>query len=82
MARTDFRLHSDSATGTESRPSACARSRAEARRLVAARDFQYDRKLGHHNTTPDPLDVKKLVDLERNPRGAGGGQPVAPEGDK
>jgi hypothetical protein len=33
-------------------------------RLVAARNFRFDRRLGNYNTSPAPLDVKDLVDKE------------------
>jgi hypothetical protein len=33
-------------------------------RLIAARNFRFDRRLGNFNTTPPPLEVKELVDRE------------------
>ena len=38
----------------------------KALRLVAARSFRHDRRLGNFNTEPDPRDVEKWVELERN----------------
>jgi hypothetical protein len=38
----------------------------KALRLVAARNFRHDRRLGNFNTDPDPRDVEKWVELERN----------------
>jgi len=34
-------------------------------RLIAARNFRYDRKLGNFNTTPAPQDVAELVKKEQ-----------------
>lgn len=34
-------------------------------RLVAARSFQFDRQLRSYNTTPSPLEIRQIVDLER-----------------
>ncbi len=31
-------------------------------RLAAARDIQYDRRLGYFNTTPSPTEIKAMVD--------------------
>ena len=36
-----------------------------ALRLVAARNFRHDRRLGNFNTLPDPRDVEKWVEVER-----------------
>jgi hypothetical protein len=36
-------------------------------RLAAARDVQYDRKLGFFNTTPSPTDIRKLVERQEEP---------------
>jgi hypothetical protein len=33
-------------------------------RLIAARNFKYDRHLGNYNTTPAPLEVQELVKKE------------------
>lgn len=33
-------------------------------RLIAARNFRYDRRLANYNTTPAPMDVKDLLDKE------------------
>ena len=56
--------------------------KSEALRLVAARNFRHDRRLGNFNTIPDPRDVEKWVELERNrgrvPPAAEGDRPVAP----
>ena len=38
----------------------------KALRLVAARNFRNDRRLGNFNTDPDPRDVEKWVEAERN----------------
>jgi hypothetical protein len=35
-------------------------------RFVAARNFRHDRRLGNFNTIPDPRDVEKWVEVERN----------------
>ncbi len=43
-------------------------------RLVAARNIRFDRRLGNFNTIPDPREVEKWVELERNRR-----QPAQPE---
>ena len=56
----------------------------KALRLVAARNFRHDRRLGNFNTDPDPRDVEKWVELERNrgrapaPVGGADGGPAAP----
>lgn len=34
-------------------------------RLIAARSFRFDRRLGNFNTSPPPLEVKDLVDKEQ-----------------
>jgi len=34
-------------------------------RLIAARNFQYDRRLGNFNTVPPPLEVKDLLEKEQ-----------------
>ena len=47
----------------------------KALRLVAARNFRHDRRLGNFNTDPDPRDVEKWVEVERNR----GKAPPAPE---
>src|SRR5689334_7026134 len=46
-------------------------------RLIAARNYRYDRKLQNLNTDhPTPLEVKDLLDKEaQNPRGAPAGAP-------
>ncbi|MDW8262991.1 MAG: hypothetical protein RMJ35_10745 [Phycisphaerales bacterium] len=33
-------------------------------RLIAARNFRFDRRLGNFNTTPAPLEVKDLLEKE------------------
>jgi len=43
-------------------------------RLLAARGFRHDRRLGNFNTLPDPREVEKWVELER---GRGRAQPGA-----
>jgi hypothetical protein len=46
-------------------------------RLVAARNFRYDRRLGNYNTgNPSPAEVKDLV--EKEAAGARGKQPESP----
>jgi hypothetical protein len=35
-------------------------------KLIAARNYRYDRRLGHFNTTPDPDDVKALIAKEQD----------------
>ena len=47
-------------------------------RLVAARNFRHDRRLGNFNTIPDPRDVEKWVELERNRGRAPAPAPGAP----
>jgi hypothetical protein len=44
-------------------------------KLVAARNFRHDRRLGHLNTEPDPRQVEVMVEAER----AGGRAPAEPE---
>jgi len=34
-------------------------------KLIAARNFRHDRRLGHFNTTPDPKEVEAMVETER-----------------
>lgn len=34
-------------------------------RLVAARSIRYDHQLGNYNTGPDPEEIRKLVELEK-----------------
>ena len=34
-------------------------------RLVAARNFRYDRQLSNHNTFPEPAEIKAMLDKER-----------------
>lgn len=36
-------------------------------RLAAARSIQYDRKLGDFNTTPSPVDIKKMIERADEP---------------
>lgn len=38
---------------------------ATSLKLIAARNFRHDRRLGHVNTEPDPKEVEKMVELER-----------------
>ena len=45
-------------------------------RLIAARNFRHDRRLGHVNTEPDPKEVERMVEIERaGARGQGAGGP-------
>jgi len=44
-------------------------------RLIAARNFRFDRRLGNFNTVPAPLDVKDLVDKEQQPNRVNGNEP-------
>ncbi len=41
-------------------------------RLIAARNFRFDRRLGNYNTLPAPLDVKDLVEKEGQTNRIGG----------
>ena len=54
-------------------------------KLVAARNFRHDRRLGHLNTEPDPKEIEALVETERaGRRGQAGPQDndaPAPSGD-
>lgn len=36
-------------------------------RLIAARNFQYDRRLRNFNTDPDPQEINELVQKQNNP---------------
>jgi hypothetical protein len=36
-------------------------------RLAAARDIQYDRKLGDFNTSPPPTDIRKMIERAEEP---------------
>jgi hypothetical protein len=50
-------------------------------KLIAARNFRHDRRLGHVNTEPDPKEVEVMVETERGGRKAGaidGPAPAAP----
>lgn len=49
-------------------------------KLIAARNFRHDRRLGHFNTDPDPKEVEKMVELERAAprRGADADRAVTP----
>jgi hypothetical protein len=50
-------------------------------KLMAARNFRHDRRLGHVNTEPDPKEVEVMVETERGGRKAGavdGPAPAAP----
>ena len=48
-------------------------------RLMAARNFRYDRKLGQYNTdTPSPAEVKELLDQQANNRGGAQAAPQPP----
>lgn len=35
-------------------------------KLIAARAIRYDRLLGNYNTHPDPQEIRKLVEIERD----------------
>ena len=48
-------------------------------RLVSARYFHYDRDLKRFNTTPSPEDVRRLVEMEKNPVRGKVGDPGIPE---
>ena len=51
-------------------------------KLIAARNFRHDRRLGHFNTSPDPKEVEVMVEAERaGSRRARPGQDDAGEGD-
>jgi hypothetical protein len=39
--------------------------RATTLKLIAARNFRHDRRLGHLNTLPDPKEVEVMVEAER-----------------
>ena len=51
-------------------------------KLIAARNFRHDRRLGHLNTVPDPKEVEVMVDTERagNRRAAGDPDSSGPDG--
>ena len=38
---------------------------ASTLKLIAARNFRHDRRLGHLNTVPDPREVELMVEAER-----------------
>ena len=38
---------------------------ASTLKLIAARNFRHDRRLGHLNTVPDPKEVEVMVETER-----------------
>ena len=40
--------------------------RATTLKLIAARNFRHDRRLGHFNTEPDPKEVEVMVETERS----------------
>ena len=49
-------------------------------RLMAARNFRYDRQLGQYNTdSPSPAEVKELLEQKANPRGAAANPPTNPQ---
>lgn len=50
-------------------------------RLVASRNFSWDRRLKNFSTTPSPNDVKAMVESEQNSNRATGqdSKPVDPE---
>ena len=56
-------------------------------KLIAARNFRHDRRLGHLNTTPDPKEVEVMVEAERaggrrsQTGREGGDDAAAPAGD-
>jgi hypothetical protein len=39
----------------------------EELKLLAARDIQYDRKLGNYNTSPPPTEIKAMVERAEEP---------------
>lgn len=48
-------------------------------KLIAARNFRHDRRLGHFNTEPDPKEVEVMVESQRaGRRGAGADDPADP----
>jgi hypothetical protein len=47
-------------------------------KLIAARNFRHDRRLGHVNTEPDPKEVEVMVETERGGRKAPAGDGPAP----
>jgi hypothetical protein len=47
-------------------------------KLIAARNFRQDRRLGHLNTVPDPKDVEVMVEAERAGRRGPAGDATAP----
>jgi hypothetical protein len=48
-------------------------------KLAAARDIQYDRKLGFFNTSPSPTDIRKLVERQEEPSRAAPATERSPE---
>ena len=46
-------------------------------KLIAARNFRQDRRLGHLNTVPDPKDVEVMVEAERAGRRGPAGDATA-----
>ena len=48
-------------------------------RLAAARDIQYDRKLGFFNTTPAPSEIKEMLDRAAEPSRAAPATNRSPE---
>jgi hypothetical protein len=47
-------------------------------KLIAARNFRHDRRLGHLNTEPDPKEIEVMVEGQR--AGRGGSVDAAPAG--
>ena len=49
-------------------------------KLIAARNFKSDRRLGNFNTTPPPAEMKDLVEKEQKDAHSGAGAPIPPTG--
>ena len=43
---------------------------AQTLKLIAARNFRHDRRLGHLNTVPDPREIETMVETQRTGRRA------------
>ena len=48
-------------------------------KLAAARDIQYDRKLGNYNTSPAPEDIRKMLERAEEPSRAAPATERSPE---
>ena len=53
---------------------------AQKLKLIAARNFRHDRRLGHLNTEPDPKEIEVMVEGQR--AGRRGADDAAPAGTK